>query len=254
VQGAAPNYLCIRMIAEKSMKKSRKLQSVISLYDKESSAATELRRIYDSLRARRDNGDLHSLLVTSSTIGEGKSITCSFLAVTAAAVSKSKIALIDLDLRRPKIHEYFSMENKSGIGDVLLGKSSIKDVARKTPIPELTIITSGNISASPSDVLDQANIPGLLQELKYQFDFVIIDSPPVIPVSDPMMFVDRVDGVLMVVRAGTTQKEVVNRAVRLLSTSTVNLIGIVLNDYESVLPYYYKDHYYGYRYASRRQK
>lgn len=236
------------------MKSQKNQQSLVSLYDKESSAATELRRIYSNLRPVADEKKLQSILITSAAVGEGKSITCSFLAMTAASLSKSKVALIDLDLRRPKIHDYFGIGTCPGIGEVLIGKSNVKNVSRKTPIQDLTVITSGNVTAPPSDILDQADIPGLLQELKFYFDFIIIDSPPIVPVSDPLLIADHVDGVLMVVKTGSTQREVVNRATNLLSNAGINLLGIVLNDYEEVLPYYYKDHYYGYKYSPLKSK
>jgi capsular exopolysaccharide synthesis family protein len=230
------------------VKTQKNQQTLISLYDKESSMATEFRRIYSSLRSSADKKKLQSVLITSAALGEGKSITCSFLAMTAASVSRSKVALIDLDLRRPKIHDYFGIGTCPGIGEVLIGKSNIKNVSRKTSIQDLTIITAGNVTGSPSDIFDQADIPGLLQELIFYFDFIIIDSPPIIPVSDPLLLADQTDGVLLVVKSGSTQREVVNRAINLLSNSGINPLGIVLNDYEEVLPYYYKDHYYGYKY------
>ncbi len=236
------------------MKSQKNQQTLVSFYNKESAVATELRRIYSGLKSAAEKKKLQSVLVTSAAIGEGKSITCSFLAMTAASLSKSKVALIDLDLRRPKIHDYFGIGTCPGIGEVLTGKSSIKSVSRKTPIQNLTVITSGNITASPSDILDQADIPGLLQELIFYFDFIIIDSPPVVPVSDPLLLAEQVDGVLLVVKAGSTQREVVNRAISLLSNSGITPLGIVLNDYEEVLPYYYKDHYYGYKYWPQKSK
>ncbi len=95
---------------------------------------------------------------------------------------------------------------------------------------------------------------GLLQEMIFYFDFIIIDSPPVVPVSDPLLIADQVDGIILVVKAGSTQREVVNRAINLLSNSGLNPLGIVVNDYEEVLPYYYKDHYYGYRYWPEKSK
>jgi capsular exopolysaccharide synthesis family protein len=236
------------------MKNQKNKQTLISLYEKESSMATEIRRIYTGLRSAADKEKLQSVLVTSATIGEGKSITCSFLAMTAASLSKSKVALIDFDLRRPRIHDYFGIGTCPGIGEVLTGKTNIKNVSRKTSIQDLTVITSGNVTGSPSDILDQADIPGLLQELVFYFDFIVIDSPPVIPVSDPMLIAGHADGVLLVVKAGSTQREVVNRAISLLSNSGINPLGIVLNDYEDVLPYYYKDHYYGYKYWPQKPK
>ena len=229
-------------------------QSIISFYDKESPSATEFRRIYASLLSANGSKKLQTILITSATLGEGKSITSSLLSITAASLVKSKVAVVDFDLRRPRLQDYFAITPGPGVVDVLTGKANIKTVTRNTGIPNLNIITSGKVTASPSDIFDQADIPAFIQELKFYFDTIIIDSPPVIPVSDPLLIADQVDGVLMVVKSGSTQREVVNRAINLLNNTGVNLLGIILNDCESVLPYYYKERYYGYHYSYSKQK
>ena len=235
------------------MKKKKNSQSLISLYDKESSVATELRRVYSNLKSKSDD-KLRSLLITSAMVGEGKSISSSYLSLAVAHLTQFKVLLIDFDLRRSKIHEYFRINQTPGIADILMNKAKIKSVSRKTIIPNLTIITSGKTDSTPSEIFDQADISALFQELKFYFDFIVVDSPPVIPVFDPLILSGHIDGVLLVVKTGSTQREVVNRAVNLLKNAGVSLLGVVLNDYEDVLPYYYKDRYYGYHYAKKQTK
>jgi Mrp family chromosome partitioning ATPase len=106
----------------------------------------------------------------------------------------------------------------------------------------------------PSDVLDQEHVAGFFQELRFYFDQIIVDSPPVIPISDPLLIAEYVDGVILVIRGGVTQREVVGRAANLLANSKINILGTVLNDYDEVLPYYYKDRYYGYRYYNEERR
>jgi capsular exopolysaccharide synthesis family protein len=183
-------------------------------------------------------------------IGEGKSLTSSYLAITVANLTQLKVVLVDFDLRRPKIHEYFNVGSRPGLTDIIKGDLKVKAAARKSSIPNLQIISSGVSTRAVSELIDRADLSTILQELKFYFDFVVIDSPPVIPVSDPLLISDHVDGVVMVVRAGSTQKEVVKRAINLLKNASVNIYGAVVNDYEDVLPYYYKDRYYGYHYSS----
>lgn len=214
--------------------------------------ATEFRRIYSKLTSTAHEKKMRTILVTSSTVGEGKSVTSSFLAITAATLNREKVVLIDLDLRRPRVQDYFAASVGPGMAEVLAGKSNIKNVSRPTIIPNLSIITAGKVESSPSDIFDQADIPGFLNELKFYFDMIIVDSPPIIPVSDPMMIADKVDGVILVVKSGSTQREVVSRAANLLINSGVNLLGIILNDIDSVLPYYYKDRYYRYHYSQSK--
>ena len=236
------------------MKSKKWVHSIISFYDKESPVATEFRRIYSKLVSIKNERKIQTILVTSATVGEGKSVTSSFLAITVASLSREKVALIDLDLRRPRIHDYFALNAGPGVAEVLTGKSNIKSVSRPTSVPNLTIITSGKAESSPSDIFDQADIPGFLQELKFYFDMIIVDSPPIIPVSDPMLLADKVDGAILVVKSGSTQREVVSRATNLLVNSGAKLLGVILNDTESVLPYYYRDRYYGYHYSYSKKK
>jgi len=231
------------------MSPRKTFQSIASIYDRESSYATELRRIYSNLKSKSD-GDSQSILITSAMIGEGKSLTSSYLAITVANLTQLKVVLVDFDLRRPKIHEYFNVGSRPGIADILRGDMKIKAVARKSSIPNLQIISSGASNRTVGELIDQSDLSIIVQELKFYFDFIVIDSPPVIPVSDPLLIGDHVDGVLMVVRAGSTQREVVKRAVNLLKNASINIYGVVANDYEDVLPYYFKDRYYGYHYST----
>ena len=234
------------------MKKDKHSASLFSIYNKESSAGTEFRRLYSNIRAK--NQKIQTLMVTSAMVGEGKSLTSSLLAVTAAEYSKLKIALIDFDLRRPKISTYFGLENSRGVADVLSGKATLKDVSLKTIVPNLTIIPAGKVEGVPSDIFDQEKLSNIFQELKFYFDQIIVDSPPVVPISDPLLLAEHVEGVILVIKGGATQREVVGRAANLLTNARVNVLGVVLNDFEEVLPYYYKDRYYGYQYYHKHQK
>ncbi len=227
-------------------------QSILSIYQKESPAGTEFRRLFSNIKIKSQKEKLQCIMVTSSTVGEGKSLTSSLLAVTVAELTHLKVALVDFDLRRPKVAFYFGFENDAGVSEVLSGKSSMKVVARKTSVPNLTVITSGSTDINPSEALDSVNLGSFFQELRLYFDYVIIDSPPVVPVSDPLLLAEHVDGVLLIVRGGSTQREVVSRAANLLINAKVNILGIVLNDCEDVLPYYYKHSYYGYEYYGQR--
>jgi protein-tyrosine kinase len=234
--------------------KDRKQNSLLSLYHKESSMGTEFRRLYSHIKSISQEQKLQNLMITSSTVGEGKSLTSSLLAITIAELTKQKVALVDFDLRRPRIAQYFGLENNAGVADVLTGKKSLKEVSQKTTVPNLTVIPAGRLEILPTDVLEHEQVANFFQELKFYFDQVIIDTPPVIPVSDPMLIAEHVDGILLVIRGGSTQREVVSRAANLLLNAKFNIIGVVLNDYEEVLPYYYKERYYGYHYYDKADR
>jgi capsular exopolysaccharide synthesis family protein len=236
------------------MTKPKGSATLLASYNKESPMGTEFRRLYSNLKSRFADARIQNIMVTSAMLGEGKSLTSSLLSVTIAELTKFKVALVDLDLRRPKIGYYFGLGNDGGVADVLTGKSSLKLVSRKTTIPNLTIIPSGKPDRRPSDVLELGAISSLFQELRFYFDYVIVDTPPVIPISDPLLIAEHMDGVILVVRGGVTQREVVSRAANLLLNSRVNLLGVVVNDYDEVLPYYYKERYYGYQYYRKGLK
>jgi capsular exopolysaccharide synthesis family protein len=228
-----------------------KLESIISFYDRESPEATEFRRLYSNIRGL--DGNLKTVMITSSMVEEGKSLISSFLALTIAENTRQKILLLDSDLRRPMINVLFKLPLENGLSDLLEGKSKIPDLMKTTPVPELKIITAGKVTGSPTGILNPIKLHEVFDELKFYFDYIVVDAPPVIPVSDPLIIANEVDGVLMVVRAGSTPKEVVKRAVNLLNNSKVRVLGTVLNNIEEVLPYYYSSKYYSYKYYHKEQ-
>jgi capsular exopolysaccharide synthesis family protein len=236
------------------MKNNKRNYNILSLFDQESSVGTEFRRIYSNIKVKSQDRKLQIIMITSAMVGEGKSLTSSLLAITMAELTKLKIALVDFDLRRPKIAKYFGLDDDGGVSDVLLGKTTLKLASRKTAVPNLTIIPAGKLDGVPSDILSQENMSGFFQELRFYFDYIIVDTPPVVPISDPLLIAEYVDTVILVVRGGITQREVVSRATNLLGNSKLNILGVVLNDFEQVLPYYYKDHYYGYKYYNKDLK
>jgi capsular exopolysaccharide synthesis family protein len=223
-----------------------KLESIANFFDRESPEATEFRRLYSNLRSR--DGGLKTVMITSSTVEEGKSLISSFLALTTAEVSQKKVLLLDTDLRRPMINVLFKLPLENGFADLLEKKGQIADMIKTTSMPELKIITAGKLKGSPTSVLNPIRLHEIFEELKFYFDFIVVDSPPVIPVSDPLMIAGDADGVLLVLRAGSTPKDVVKRAMNLMQNSKIKILGAVLNNLEEVLPYYYSSKYYSYKY------
>jgi len=232
---------------------SSKKPSLALAYDPESAHATEFRRLLHRLRnGNGDNGDdMKSLLVTSSVLSEGKSTTCSFLAMTAAHHKGLKTLLIDSDLRRPNLHNHFQTMREPGLVEVLVGHANAADVIRHTEIENLDIITSGKHCSNPADVFHPQVISKAIDELKFFYDLIIVDSAPLVPVSDPMLLAPLVDAILLVVRAGSTQKEIVERALDILGNSRSKVRGVALNNMTNALPYYYDYSHYGYQYHTQ---
>jgi capsular exopolysaccharide synthesis family protein len=224
--------------------------SLIDCYTLESGLATEFRRVLHNLQNIAKSRELKTIMVTSSTLSEGKSTVSSFLALTAARKGM-KTLLVDADLRRPSIHKLFRLNRDSGLSEFLSEGVAAKAVIKKTQLEKLDIITSGKANPIPSEIFDAGSIGRLLGEMKFYYDLVIVDCAPVIPVSDPMLLAHEVDGVLFVVRAGVTQRDVVRRASEILATGTNKVLGVVLNNTDASLPHYFSQDYYGYDYSAQ---
>ncbi len=223
-------------------------RSIYSTYQEESPVAVEFRRSYAKLSYRMKQENKHCFLMTSAMEGEGKSTAAAMLAMTIARYRNTKTLLMDADLRRPRVHEFFELPARHGFADALVGEANIIDTIKDTRVDNLKVITCGKRLASPTGLLQADRIADILSELKFYFDTVILDSPPVLPVSDAAQIATETDGVIFVVMAGVTQRDVVMRAVDILRDSNIEIVGSLVNNASQVLPYYYSYDYYDYRY------
>ncbi len=176
------------------------------------------------------------LQVTSSTPGEGKSTIAANLAVSIAQSGRSVI-LLDADLRRPRVHNLFGTESAKGVAWAIeqLSKSStnanltLSEAILETGIPNLSLMVAGDRPDNPAELLSSSAFEQMLDLLRQKFDMVLIDSPPMLAVSDPSNVVRRADGVLMVVRLRKNAKPLVARACRMLESLEANVLGVVVN-------------------------
>lgn len=223
-------------------------RSIYATYQEESPVAVEFRRSYAKLSYHMKQENKHCFLVTSAMEGEGKSTAAAMLAMTIARYRNTKTLLLDADLRRPRVHEFFELPARHGLADALLGEADIIDTIKDTRQDNLKVITCGKRVASPTGLLQANRISDILSELKFYFDTVILDTPPVLPVSDAAQIASETDGVIFVVMAGVTQRDVVLRAVDIMRDSRIEVIGTLVNNASQVLPYYYSYDYYDYRF------
>lgn len=230
------------------MENKKYTESIPLWYDEESLTATEFRRLYSKIRHLNADKEIRNLLVTSATLGEGKSTTAALLAITIANYRDTNTLLIDCDLRRPSIHKKFGLVRAEGFIDVMLGKRKLRSVLKDTFTSKLKVLTSGDLVRSPAEILNLPSLRELFAEMKFYFDTIVVDSPPAIPVSDPLILSSEMDGTLLVIKAGKTPRELVKRTSDLLQDAGVKIFGIVVNDTEEVLPYYYNYQYSYYRY------
>lgn len=221
-------------------------RSIYEVFDQESPIATEMRRLYSNIRHIDGRGLKRSFLVTSANRGEGKSTVAAHLALTVARFRGKKSLIVDADLRRPRLHQIFDVEKEPGLLECLEGDLDPLEAIKDTPIENLKVIPSGRRVRSPAHLFEGDVMAEIFEKIKFYHDIVIVDSAPIIPVSDPMLISSVVDGVLLVLLAGMTPRNVSLRAKNILLDANANLLGVVVNNLSEVLPYYYDYKYYGY--------
>ncbi len=187
---------------------------------------------YRSLRtriSRAENGRaVRTIIVTSPAKGDGKSLTAANLALTMAQEYQHRVLLMDADLRRPTLHQLFGVGEAPGLTDVLMGAVTLEDALVPLKDHHLTILPSGVPATHPAELLGSAAMRRTLDALRTRFDRVILDMPPVSPLADVHIAAAMADGLLMIVRAGITQKPAIERALAGLDQTKV--LGLVLNE------------------------
>ncbi len=193
---------------------------------------------------------IRTVLVTSGSPWEGKSTVVIAMGITQARYG-ARTLLVDADMRRPRLHRAFGVPADTGLSTLLLGGGGIDAAIQKTEIPNLDILPCGPVPPNPAELLKAERVRGLLEELGRRYDTILLDSPPVIPVSDPRILGGMVDGVLLVVKLGHTTADALAQVRREMAAVGAPLLGTVLNDLDIRRPGYYGYRYgygYGYQY------
>jgi capsular exopolysaccharide synthesis family protein len=195
--------------------------------------------------SRIDKDALKVLLVTSPTAQEGKTTTSVNLA-GCFAQANLKTVLLDADLRKPRMHNVFNQKRFPGFSDYFFGQASFDEIVRKTAVNNLDFITAGTIPPNPSEIVSSTQMESFIEKLRGEYDQIIIDSPPIIAVTDSEILSAIVDGTILVVSANHTEMELMEKAVQLLNHERSSFIGVVLNNftYRSGYGSYYKYYYY----------
>lgn len=211
--------------------------------------------VAEAIRSVRTNllfsghGPLNRLLITSALPQEGKSFLTSNLSVLIAATG-SRLLVIDADLRRPNLHKLFELENIQGLSTILAGIATLEECVIHTHVPNLDILLAGPTPPNPAELLGSERMTELLDSIT-GYDMILIDSPPVNVVADPLMLSSLVDGVLVIIEANATSRSLVARTRDLLMEVNANVLGAVVNKLNvrrAGYGYYYYDYgYYGER-------
>ena len=226
-------------------------KNLIAHLEPKASISEGFRTIRTNLLFSSPDNQKKVLLVTSALPLEGKSVLAANLAVTFAQMGK-RVLLIDADLRKPKVHSIFNLKRYLGLSEFLVGKeTSIKSFE----IPGLKVITSGPVPPNPAELLGSNKMKGLIEKAKDKFDIVILDSPPLLSVTDAAELATFADGTVVVVKAGITPRRAIQSGIQLLSEVEAKLLGCVLNDVDFEKESYYYSYYrYYYKYYGEDEK
>ncbi|MCZ7583436.1 MAG: polysaccharide biosynthesis tyrosine autokinase [Deltaproteobacteria bacterium] len=193
------------------------------------------------------------ILVTSAGPSEGKSTIVSNLALTIANTGK-KTLLVDCDLRKPNVHNFFDQPRDPGVTTILSGEGAWRDIVRTTAVEHLHVLPSGPIPPNPTEMLSSNAMRELIDEFRAEYDMVLLDSPPVVAVTDAAILSSFVRSTLLVVELGRSRASGVNRAIDLLDKVKANLLGLVTNNISAGFRYDYGYYSYYYYYADSGEK
>jgi len=192
------------------------------------------------------NKDLKTIVITSATANEGKSTTISNLGVVMAQAGQ-KVVIMDCDFRNPTQHKIFQLPNK-GLSNCIAMHKSVMDIIQHTEVEGLDVLTSGPVAPNPSEILSSKRMDEVLEVLGREYDYVLIDTPPILPVTDAAVMAAKVDGVIMLTAWGGINPEVARDAKTRLVQAGANIIGVILNKVEVNTPGNSYGYGYGYGY------
>lgn len=229
--------------------KKHQRASNLSVFEKPKSALSEsFRAIRSSLQFLYKKQNIEgskTLMLTSSVGGEGKTF-CSLNIATIFALSDKKTVIVGLDLRKPKIFNDFDLKNDFGVVNYLIGQKNVSEIVQKTQIPNLDVITSGPIPPNPAELIIGDSMTQFMNDLKANYDYIILDTPPVGLVSDSIELVQYCDVILYVIRQNYTKKEMITMLNNRVERGELSNVSIILNGFESKSKY---GNAYGYGYG-----
>jgi polysaccharide biosynthesis transport protein len=265
VLGIVPRYSPLngngRVLSTKgTVKQPDKVSSVeidlFSFFDSSCVAAEAIRTLRTSLLLSFPGSAPKSVLVTSSKAEEGKTFIASNLAIAFAQLQK-KVVLVDADMRNPRIHRVWNIQSNGGLSRFLTNPIDIGAVIAPTQVERVSVITCGPRSPRPAELLASTRFDELLKQLGEQFDVVLVDSPPLMPVTDSVILASKCQSVMLVIHGGSTPREFVQAAKKKLGKADAPVVGVVLNNIDFNDPYYQYSYYYSYykyRYEDSDQK
>lgn len=232
---------------KKNTKKSKIKDALIAHTDPKAIVSEAFRNMRTNVHYSNVDKELKVIQVTSSQQGEGKStITANY--ATTLAQSGKKVLIIDCDLRRPNIHKVFGMPNAIGLINVLMRESELDRSIKYTKVEGVFVLVAGPVPPNPSEMLESKRMDEIINVARENFDIILLDSPPVLPVTDALIISKYTEGTIVVIALEETQKEALKKTVESLENIGANIIGTVVNKANIK-----KGHYgyggYSYKYA-----
>lgn len=217
---------------------------IILKKDPKSPISEAYRTLRTNIQFASFDKEVKVILVTSSGPSEGKTTTSSNLAYTLSETSK-KVLLVDCDLRKPKIHKIFKISNQIGLSNILIEDYNLSSAVKQAD-SSLYILTAGTLPPNPVEMLSSKKMSDFIEKVKDEYDYIILDTPPVVSVTDAQILSTMADGVILVVSSGEANKEAAIRAKELLLNVNAKILGVVLNklDIASKGGYGYRYYYY----------
>ncbi len=226
--GAVPTFK-ISAEAERLARTGRLHPRLCYAHAPGSREAESFRTIRTALLYACQEHDVRLLQFSSAEPSDGKTTTVANLAI-AAAQSGKKILLIDADMRRPTVHDLFRVSQEAGLSDVLAGEVDWINVVKSTPFATLSVITAGLVPENPAELLAGPGFARLMKQVREEYDLVLIDSPPVLAVTDPCVIAPKTDAMVLVVRMAKNKRNAVIHTREQLDSYGVRLLGVVAND------------------------
>ncbi len=223
---------------------------IVMVTSPKSSTAESFRALRTNIQFINYEQDIKLLMFTSAGPEAGKSFTVANLGV-ALAEAGHRVLVICADMRKPNLHTFFHLDNKTGLSTVLIGKASLEECLRSSGMANLKVLTSGPLPPNPSELLGSRRMNEVLERARQIADVVLLDTPPVLATSDAAVLGPRVDGVVMVLSAGSSRRDETRKTRVLLEQVKTRILGVVLNNVRETHSYGY---YYYYSYGERRGK
>lgn len=244
LEGAAGTSVVGYIPADKEIRKN----PAISFAAYNTGTAEAFRKLRTNLQFLSVDNPPRLIVITSSSPGEGKSTTAINIAL-ALAEAEHNVVLVDADMRRPSLAKYLDLVGDAGFSNVLSGAASLTDVLQKTKYPHLSVLTAGPVPPNPSELLGSLAAKKVLDELRTEFDYVIVDSSPLLAVTDGAVLAANADGALIIARFGNTKREQLAHAVGSLNDVGASVLGAVLTVMPTRGGGSYSYSYYGHDYG-----